>query len=60
MFLCIKMLNLVLIFYFFFRNKDILVSLNGIKILGFFIYDNVDVVEMFWNLLMLKIILMVI
>lgn len=60
MFLCIKMFNLVLIFYFFFRNKDILVSLNGIKILGFFIYDNVDVVEMFWNLLMLKIILMVI
>lgn len=41
------------------KNKDILVSLNGIKILGSFTHDNADVVEMFRNLPMSKTISMV-
>lgn len=60
MFLRIKTLNSVSIFHFSSRNKDILVSLNGIKILGSFTHDNADVVEMFRNLPMSKTISMVI
>lgn len=41
------------------KNKDILVSLNGIKILGSFTYDHAAVVELFRNLPMSRTISMV-